>query len=143
MARSFQVTIDANDTFALAEFWAAALGYVVQPPPEGSDTWEAFADEMNIPPQERDRYAAVIDPSGDGPRVLIQKVPEPKTAKNRVHLDLHISDHTAPAHERRLAIDAAAGELIALGATRGDDFEEFGAVWTVMHDPEGNEFCLT
>ncbi len=142
MARSFQVTFDARDPAALADFWAAALGYVLQPPPEGFDSWDAFADAVGIPPQARDQLAAVIDPDGSGPRILIQKVPEPKVAKNRCHLDVAVTSHTMQPDERRVAIDAEAVRLVALGATRLEDFEEAIGVWTVMLDPEGNEFCL-
>lgn len=142
MARSFQVTFDAQDTRALAEFWGEALGYVLQPPPEGFDSWEAFADAVGIPEEDRDQLAAVIDPDGDGPRVLIQKVPEAKTAKNRCHLDVVVTDRSMESAERKAAIDAEAERLVALGATRVESFEEAIGTWTVMQDPEGNEFCL-
>ena len=142
MARSFQVTFDALDTTALAAFWGEALGYVLQPPPDGFGSWEAFADTVGIPEEDRDQLAAVIDPDGDGPRILIQKVAEAKTAKNRCHLDVVVTERTMDAAERKAAIDAEAERLVALGATRGESFEEAIGTWTVMHDPEGNEFCL-
>jgi hypothetical protein len=142
MARSFQITFDARDPAALADFWAAALGYVLQPPPEGFDSWEAFAEATGIPPQARDQLAAAVDPDGAGPRILVQKVPEAKVAKNRCHLDVTVTSRSMQADERRAAIDAEADRLAALGATRLGDFEEAIGMWTVMQDPEGNEFCL-
>ena len=142
MSRSFQVTFDALDTAALAAFWGEALGYVLQPPPDGFESWEAFADAVGIPEEDRDQLASVVDPDGDGPRILIQKVPEPKTAKNRCHLDIVVTDRSMESAERKAAIEAEAERLVALGATRGESFDEAIGTWTVMHDPEGNEFCL-
>ena len=142
MSRSFQVTFDALDTAALAAFWGEALGYVLQPPPDGFESWEAFADAVGIPEEDRDQLASVVDPDGDGPRILIQKVPESKTAKNRCHLDIVLTDRSMESAERKAAIEAEAERLVALGATRGESFDEAIGTWTVMHDPEGNEFCL-
>ena len=142
MSRSFQVTFDALDTAALAAFWGEALGYVLQPPPDGFDSWDAFADAVGIPEEDRDQLASVVDPDGDGPRILIQKVPESKTAKNRCHLDIVVTNRSMESAERKAAIEAEAERLVALGATRGESFDEAIGTWTVMHDPEGNEFCL-
>ena len=142
MAVGFQVTFDAHDAFALAEFWAAALGYVMQPPPPGYDSWDAFADAAGVPQEDRDRLAAVVDPDGAGPRLLFQKVPEAKTAKNRMHLDLN-AGAGLEGEARQAAVDTKVAALAELGATkvaarRGD----FGEYWVVMQDPEGNEFCV-
>jgi hypothetical protein len=142
MAHSFQVTFDAANPMAVAEFWAAALGYVVQPPPEGFATWEAFADSVGIPEEDRDNLAAVVDPDGSGPRLLFQKVPEGKTVKNRVHLDVNITDRDSSEEAHRSAIDAEVDRLVGLGATRLDDFNDETGTWTVMQDIEGNEFCV-
>ncbi len=132
MANHIQITFDAANAPAQAEFWAVALGHIEQPPPEGFDSWEAFADAQNIPADQRDGFGAVVDPDGVGPRILFIKVPEAKTAKNRMHLDIAVADP-----------EAHIKALVAAGATRGDDCQEFGASWTVMADPEGNEFCVT
>lgn len=142
MSRSFQVTFDALDTGALAAFWSETLGYVLEPPPEGFESWDAFADAVGIPEEDRDQLAAIVDPEGDGPRILIQKVPERKTAKNRCHLDVVVTDRATEPADRRSAIEAEAERLVGLGATRGKSFDEAIGVWTVMQDPEGNEFCL-
>lgn len=131
MANPIQITFDAADPPAQAEFWALALGYVLQPPPPEFDSWEAFAVANNIPEENRGDFGAVCDPSGLGPRVLFLKVPESKTAKNRMHLDVHHSDPKAH-------VDA----LVAAGATQVAEREEFGVSWTVLTDPEGNEFCV-
>lgn len=142
MAHGFQVTFDAADPAAVAEFWAAALGYVVQPPPDGYDTWDDFADAMGIPEDEREKLAAVVDPDGKGPRVLFQKVPEDKTVKNRVHLDVNVTKHGMDAAQQRELIHAEVERLIGLGATRLADFDDPTGIWTVMQDIEGNEFCV-
>lgn len=131
MANSIQITFDAEHPSAQAEFWAIALGYVVQPPPPGFDSWEAFADANDIPEERRDDFGAITDPDGLGPRVLFLKVPETKTAKNRMHLDV---SHPDPR--------AHVAALVEAGATEIAQREEFGAAWTVLNDPEGNEFCV-
>lgn len=142
MSRSLQVTFDAQNTGALAAFWAEALGYILEPPPEGYDSWELFADTVGIPEEDRDQLAAVVDPDGAGPRILIQKVPEPKVAKNRCHLNVVVADRSMEPAERKAAIEAEADRLVGLGAMRRESFDGTIGTWTVMQDPEGNEFCL-
>ncbi len=143
MAYEVQVTFDCGDPAALAEFWAAALRYVLQPPPEGFDSWDAALAAWGIPEDQRNERSAVVDPDGAGPRVFFQRVPEGKTAKNRVHLDVR----AAPGLEgeaRMAEIESASERLVALGATRVKRFEAdlAGGGYIVMQDPEGNEFCL-
>ena len=142
MTNTVQITFDANDVDRLAEFWADALGYVLQPPPDGFDSWEAFLDERGIPEEERGQLAAIVDPAGVGPRILFQLVPEGKVAKNRVHLDVNTSDQGADRESRQSQVYAKAADLETKGATRGDEFVVHGAHWVVMQDPEGNEFCV-
>ena len=142
MAHTFQVTFDAADPMTVAEFWAEALGYIVQPPPEGFDSWDAFADSAGIPEEDRDNLAAVVDPDGAGPRLLFQKVPEGKAVKNRVHLDVNVTERGSSEEERRTVIDTEVARLVAIGATRLKDFNEPTGTWTVMRDVEGNEFCV-
>lgn len=143
MAQGFQVTFDAHDPQLLAEFWAVALGYVLQPPPPGFESWDAFADEMDIPLDRRDSMSAVVDPDGARPRLLFIKVPEGKTAKNRMHLDIEAPGAREAAEgERIVKAREHADRLVAAGATRIDEREEYGSRWIVMHDPEGNEFCV-
>jgi hypothetical protein len=143
MAYEVQVTFDCGDPAALAEFWAAALAYVLQPPPEGFDSWDAALAAWGVPEDQRNERSAVVDPDGAGPRVFFQRVPEGKTAKNRVHLDVR----AAPGLEgeaRMAEIESASERLVALGATRMQRFEAdlAGGGYIVMQDPEGNEFCL-
>jgi Glyoxalase-like domain len=139
-----QVVIDAADPELLSAFWAMALGYVVQPPPEGFDDWDAFLGEMGVPQDLWHTRSAVIDPDGVGPRVYFQQVPEPKSVKNRVHLDVRSGDPTEddPA-VRRNRIDTKVEELTAVGARMVGVVEEMGEYWVVLQDPEGNEFCVT
>lgn len=144
MSLRFQVTFDAADPDAQASFWAAALGYQVAPPPPGYDSWDAFLDERGVPLESRNDASAIIDPDGDGPRVFFQRVPEGKTAKNRVHLDLRAAPGIADLDLRMAQLEAECARLVALGATRVERHEpgalSFGFV--VLRDPEGNEFCL-
>ncbi|MEN8239155.1 MAG: VOC family protein [Actinomycetota bacterium] len=142
MAHSFQVTFDSKDPATHADFWANALGYIVQPPPPGFDTWEDLARELGIPEDESGDIAAIIDPDGSGPRMLFLRVPEPKTAKNRMHLDINIADRDATEVERRIQVDTEVERLAQLGARKVSSFDEPKGVWTVMLDPEGNEFCV-
>ena len=85
-ARPIQVVIDCANPAGLAEFWADALGYVVEPPPPGFATWEAFAESIGIPSDQWDRLAAVVDPERERPRLLFQKVPEPSSACTERHV---------------------------------------------------------
>lgn len=143
MVVRFQVSFDAADTQRLAAFWREALGYQDQPPPEGYASWEDWARAVGIPEETWGDMAALVDPEGVRPRVLIQRVPEPKTAKNRVHLDLNVSgDREVAFEDRRPKVDAAVERLIGLGATKVRAYDEPDQYWVVMQDPEGNEFCL-
>ena len=143
MATAFQVTFDSADPAAHAAFWAEALHYVKAPPPHGFDSWDAALDSWGIPADHRNDRAALVDPDGVGPRLFFQKVPESKTAKNRVHLDLRAAAGRPP-EERSDALEAECTRLVALGASRlyrldGNDID---GVCIAMQDPEGNEFCL-
>jgi len=143
--RDVQVTFDCADPDALARFWAAVLGYQVQPPPPGFDTWEAALAAFGVPESEWNSRSAAIPADGEnGPRLFFQRVPEPKTVKNRVHLDVRAAPGLT-GDERMAALDAEATRLEAAGATRAYRVEPDGrmeAGFITMHDPEGNEFCL-
>lgn len=141
MTSKFQVTFDCEKPLPLSEFWAETLGYMLQPPPEGFESWEQFADANNIPEERRDSISAIVDPAG-GPRVLFLRVPERKTVKNRVHLDVNVGDSDMDESQRRAKVDSEVERLISLGATRIRPMEEHGGYWVVMTDPEGNEFCV-
>lgn len=138
MTMPFHLTLDAADPFALGEFWSLALGYVREDPPAPYASWDETLTAWGLPPERWNDANAIIDPAGIGPRIFIQKVPEPKTAKNRVHLDVIVVPH-----KDRAAMAAKADALVAAGATQVrivDD--EFSGYWIVMVDPEGNEFCI-
>ncbi|MEV7348965.1 VOC family protein [Micromonospora chalcea] len=144
MARDVQITIDCADPAKLAAFWAEVLGYRVQGPPEGFDSWEQALNAMGVPPERHNDASAVVDPEGAGPRLFFQRVPESKRVKNRVHLDVRAAPGLT-GEARMAALEAAADLLVPLGATRVGRFEpapplEAGHV--LMTDPEGNEFCL-
>ena len=144
MARDIQITFDCADPAGLSAFWAEALGYRLQDPPAGFESWEQALEAMGVPPERRNDASAVIDPEGSGPRLFFQRVPEGKQAKNRVHLDVR----AAPGLEgdaRMAAMEARAERLVSHGATRLQRHEPdppLGAGHIVMADPEGNEFCL-
>lgn len=106
-----EITLDCNDLDAQARFWAAALGCPVEDVIEG-------------------RYVALAAPGVD---LTLQRVPEAKTVKNRMHIDLLVGD-----------VAAEVRRLESLGATRmtRTPRQQFGQTWYVMADPEGNEFCL-
>jgi Glyoxalase-like domain len=115
------VSVDCADALVVGRFWSAALGRPLDPNPSSDFAAIGMAEH-------RDRRGWRTD--GD-PTWLFSKVPEPKTAKNRMHVDL-----TTPDREAEVA------RLVELGATRVVDMAEWGYVWTVLRDPEGNEFCV-
>jgi hypothetical protein len=143
MATKFQVVIDCADADRMATYWAEALHYVVQPPPEGYDTWPEFLVAAGIPASAWDARSAVVDPDGVGPRVFFQQVPEGKTVKNRMHLDLNVSGgYAVPLPERHERIRAEAKRLVAAGAEIVGEVDEGPDFHVQMLDPEGNEFCV-
>jgi predicted enzyme related to lactoylglutathione lyase len=107
------LVLDCSDPKRLAEFWAPALGYV------------------NL--GSTGSYVLLLPNEKPGPKLLLQQVPESKTVKNRMHLDIETAD-----------IEAEATRLEALGARRVRDehLHEHGSSWILMNDPEGNEFCV-
>ena len=112
-APAIGLVLDCRAPKSLARFWAAALGYVVV---GGAGS-----------------YVMLLPGGRPGPKLLLQQVPEAKTIKNRMHLDIHTVD-----------IEAEATRLEALGARRAqpDQLREHGTSWILMIDPEGNEFCV-
>lgn len=140
MANDFQVTIDAADPTALAGFWAIALSYQMQPPPPGFETWEEFGEKIGMPPERWNDFAAVVDPDGTGPRVFFQRVPEAKTAKNRVHLDVSVGGEHDEGRWARVLEHVRT--LVEAGATTVREVDEPNGRCVVLTDPEGNEFCV-
>ena len=85
----------------------------------------------------------MIDPAGIGPRILFERVPEPKRGKNRVHLDLNVTGRpTVPVETRRERVDREVARLVDVGAIRQRTHDEVSGFWVVMQDPAGNEFCV-
>ena len=143
MAVKLQVVFDAADPPALAAFWGEAIGYKEEDPPEGFESWEAWAVANDLPRERRGDYASRVDPDGAGPRLYFQRVPEPKTAKNRVHLDLAVGGgRGTPPEESRARVAAAVERAVAAGATKVREVDERDEHWVVLQDPEGNEFCM-
>jgi hypothetical protein len=122
--KQFQVTFDCAEPERVARFWCEVLGYV-------------------IPPGCEDSAFACVDPSGVGPRLFFQRVPEGKVVKNRVHLDVRVGTGLV-GDERLAALEAECARLIPLGAARVRllTADEDNESCLVMQDVEGNEFCL-
>ncbi|MEV2225011.1 VOC family protein [Nocardia vinacea] len=148
MALNWKLVIDTRNAPALADFWAAALEYEVEDPSvlveqllsAGQLTADAVVEHHGR--KTFRGYAAIrhpddpFDPTsgvGQGRRLLFQDVPEDKTGKNRLHIDVHSEPGT---------LDALVVRLEALGATRVREIDRGPAGhWWIMRDPEGNEFC--
>jgi hypothetical protein len=137
--KQFQVTFDCAEPERVARFWCEVLGYVVPPPPEGFATWGDF--DRLLPPEDQGSRFACVDPSGAGPRLFFQRVPEGKVVKNRVHLDVRVG--TGLVGEERLAtLEAECARLVPLGAVRVRLLYDGNDSCIVMQDIEGNEFDL-
>jgi catechol 2,3-dioxygenase-like lactoylglutathione lyase family enzyme len=144
VSREVQITIDCADPAALAAFWAEALGYRVQEPPEGFASWSEALAAFGVPPERHNDASAALDPDGSGPRLFFQRVPEGKQVKNRLHLDVRAAPDLA-GEERMAALEAEAGRLVVHGAVRLERREPeppLQAGHIILADPEGNEFCL-
>ena len=133
-----QIAVDCADPHPLARFWAEATGMRYEDHSEQVEAMVAagyatYDDTVVIDGRRAWPDAACSDPTGALPRMVFQKVPEPKTAKVRWHLDLHVGA------ERR---DAEVERLIGLGATRLWDGRQGPHTWVTLADPEGNEFCV-
>ncbi|MGW0121407.1 VOC family protein [Streptomyces sp. NPDC003327] len=124
--REVQVTFDCAEPARVARFWCEVLGYVVPPSAEGEESW-----------------SAAVDPSGKGPRIYFQRVPEGKVVKNRVHLDVRAGTGLVGA-ERLAALEAECARLTKLGAVHVNTLyaDEENESCINMQDVEGNEFCL-
>src|SRR3954447_25736088 len=124
--KQIQVTFDCAEPGRVARFWCEVLGYVVPQPGEQDDS-----------------ASACVDPSGSGPRLYFQRVPEGKVVKNRVHLDVRVGTGLVGA-ERLAALEAECARLVALGAVCVQVLtaDENNESCILMQDVEGNEFCL-
>ncbi|WP_326767170.1 hypothetical protein OG978_23920 [Streptomyces sp. NBC_01591] len=148
MTLHWKVVIDSTDPHAQATFWGEALGYLVEDHSvliERLLGFGAVPEDVTLVAHDRRAWrdlAGVRHPddpydkesgAGLGRRLLFQRVPEAKTTKNRLHLDVHAGP------ERR---EAEVERLVGLGATVLREVAEQGGTWTVLTDPEGNEFCV-
>lgn len=141
MEPDIQIVFDAADPATLATFWQLALGYRPQPPPAGFESWETWAVAAEIPKERWNDRAAILGPEGRRPRIFLQRVPEPKRAKNRVHLDINVGA-LGPADQRAELVDSKVDQLVAAGATLVQEVREHDERHIVLQDPEGNEFCV-
>ncbi|MFM9049403.1 MAG: VOC family protein [Actinomycetota bacterium] len=144
------ITIDCREPAVLVAFWCLALGYVPEPPPGGHATWLAYWREQGIPADELegagDDPESIVDPEGVRPRIWFQCVPEAKSGKNRVHLDVDVTDgRSGSVLERREIVDVEVQRLVGAGARALSVLAPDGANYyaVVMADPEGNEFCVS
>ncbi len=142
------LTIDCADPRRQVAFWSEALGYIPEPPPGSHATWREYWSAMGVPEEELppgagDTPESIVDPAGIGPRVWFQKVPEPKTTKNRIHLDLKVGGgRDVPLAVRRQRVSTTVERLIKAGASvaRINDAPDMGHYAVALQDPEGNEF---
>lgn len=146
MSVRYQLVIDCTDPDRQARFWAAALGYVLAPPPSGFATWNDYYRDLGVPEEELvDGVDRISDPQGGGPAIWFNVVSEAKAVKNRLHIDVHASgDRSDPIEVRKQRVDAEAQRLAGLGATitvvmQQDGLDHYAVG---MKDPEGNEFDI-
>jgi hypothetical protein len=143
---NWQLTIDCASPDLLVPFWAAALGYVPADPPDGYATWRDYYLSIDVPESELDCDDCVdrlVDPSGSGPPIWFQIVPEQKSIKNRLHLDLKVGGGRAvPLARRKALVDAKVAALVEAGASVVRTTAEANHYAVLLADPEGNEFCV-
>jgi len=146
MTVSYQLVIDRMSPEPLAHFWAAALHYVIAPPPTGFDSWDDFYRSIGVPEAELGvGFDGIEDPTGEGPRIWFQIVPEKKSIKNRIHMDVNASGGRGSSLDvRRERVEAEAERFVTLGATRLRTSVEEGLdhYAVAITDPEGNEFDI-
>ena len=142
----FQLVIDCADPDRMARFWKEALHYEFVPAPDGFDSWDDYYRDLGLGDEDlglgEDRLR---DPDGHGPRIWFQQVPDVKSVKNRLHLDISVGgDRTVPPGTRRARVEAEAQRLVDLGATMTRMLADPGIdhVAAAMTDPEGNEFDI-
>jgi Glyoxalase-like domain len=138
MAVRTDLTLDCANPTRLAAFWKLALGYEDEPSPAPFATRQEWLEQFDLSEDDIDHPAWLHDPAGIGPRLSLLQVPEPKVARNRLHMDVRAAG-TGSADQRWTRIIEVVDRLTAAGATA---LREFPGHHVVMADPEGNEFCL-
>ena len=142
MAVAVQIALDCAHPSAQAAFWQIALDYRLDPPPPGFASWDDAKKAWGLP-DDWDQVSAISDPDGVGPRLFFQQVPEGKTVKNRLHLDVSVGRGIKDPEERWASVITRVERLTAAGAAVVEERRnEYGDHWMVMTDPEGNEFCV-
>lgn len=138
------LSMDCADAPALARFWCRALDYVEAPPPHGWSDWPSFLRDHEVPEAEWADGATIRPRTGAGPSISLLRVPEAKTVKNRLHLDVRVSGGRHVEQSlREQRIRATEADLVAHGARRQREDRVNGHLdHLVMEDPEGNEFCI-
>ncbi len=138
------LTIDCAHPGALAEFWAPLLGYVPAPPPDGFASLPEWFAHHDVPEEEWDDGAYLVDPAGVRPTLSFMKVPESKVVKNRLHVDVKAGGgRETPWEVRWPRVLETVERLTAAGATVVREYELDGrGDHVMMADPEGNEFCV-
>ncbi|GGL91016.1 VOC family protein [Nakamurella endophytica] len=140
---SLQVVVDAGSPALLAGFWSVALGYRLDDPPPGFQTWEEALRASGLPEERWDDASAIVPLHGPGPRIFFQKVPEHKQVKNRLHLDVGVGRGISDPQQRWERVMQHVERLIGAGAAVVQERTgDWGERWMVMTDPEGNEFCV-
>jgi hypothetical protein len=134
------VVIDCRDPDALAHFWADTLGYQLEPPPAGYASWQDWLVAVGVPEEQWNSRSAIVDPDGVGPRLFFQQVPEHKSVKNRLHLDVRVGTR---GEDNRAKVDAEVARLKGRGAIQAWAEDTEHEYFVVLRDPEGNEFCVT
>ncbi|MGA5298623.1 VOC family protein [Nucisporomicrobium flavum] len=135
MGLRVDLTFDCVAAGPLAQFWKVVLGYEDEPPPAPFATREEWVASFGEPEEGEGGGAWLRDPAGVGPRLVFLEVPEPKVAKNRLHLDVRVG--RGPDAWAR--VEAKAASLVAVG---GRVLATVAGHHVVMADPEGNEFCV-
>lgn len=142
----FQLVIDCADPDRLARFWAAALHYELEPAPAGFDSWDDYYRDLGLGEEFLGHGEdSICDPRGEGPRIWFQRVPDVKSVKNRLHIDVAAGgDRSVPIETRKARVDAEVLRLAGLGATMTEGLAELEPgldhYAVAMTDPEGNEF---
>jgi Glyoxalase-like domain len=146
VAYDFQVAVDCADPHALADWWAETLGWVVEEPDADfirRMIAEGYATDADTVTRGGKLVwsdgAAIAHPDGPLPsghrrRIIFQTVPEPKTVKNRVHLDVWVGPEN---------VEAATKSLVGRGATVLREGRQGPHTWVTLADPGGNEFCIS
>lgn len=143
MATRIQVVFDCRDPESLSKFYAEALHYKLQDPPEGFHSWEEALKAWNVPEEEWNSAGAIVDPEGKGPRIYFQQMDTPKLGKNRLHIDLNASQGSrVPLEQRKKEVRSEVERLLKIGAKEQRELEDVREYCVVMLDIEGNEFCV-